>query len=696
MTDSAKAEAASPEKGGQTANQLLFGFQGRADRLQFWLVTIAGAAIFALFWSLVNLKAPLAPGEPPPPPPSMFVAALESIPTLIGIGLLWPLAAIGVKRCHDRGRSGWWMLLALVPVVGQLWWLIDLGILRGKAEDNRFGPAPSAGEAGTRDLQSTTVMFFLGFSAGLPNLLVFGTLSIWLRDVGVDLTTITLFSLATMFTALKFLWAPIVDRTQVPVLTRLLGHRRSWMLVSQIVLILALWLISGSDPKANLGLVAVFACLASFASANQDIVIDAWRIEVAEDSKQGAMAAAYQWGYRIALVIAGVIPLLLAELYSWNLSYAVMAALVLVGVLATLAAPREAEHKVRPVETGGLAKQPVREAFEWIARALLLIGGALIVGVALAGSPDFLANLMGKVGFGPAGETLKAAWKGDAKVYLLIGSIVLGFALLILAAVPLPGRQTRPGVILYSTLLHPVVHFFGRYGNIAAAILALICVYRVADFLLNVNGAFYLDLGFTKREIAEAQKLFGALMSVLGVAIGGWCVLKLGLMRTLILGAFTGTLSNLAFAWLAVAGHSMPALVLSIAADNIGGGIAGTALIAYMSSLTSAGFTATQYALFSSLYALIGKILASQSGRIVEAAAKDADAGGGFASLKNLMLGLPPESYADALSKSSVTPAALGVGYLVFYVYTTLVGVFGMVLVFYVAARQPKPKEEVA
>jgi MFS transporter, PAT family, beta-lactamase induction signal transducer AmpG len=186
-------------------------------------------------------------------------------------------------------------------------------------------------------------------------------------------------------------------------------------------------------------------------------------------------------------------------------------------------------------------------------------------------------------------------------------------------------------------------------------------------------------------------------MSVVGVALGGLAVIRLGLMRALIIGAFVGTLSNLSFAWLATQGHSLFALLVAIAMDNVAGGIAGTCLIAYMSSLTTVGFTATQYALFSSLYALPGKLLASQSGRIVESTARAADAGGPISALKGLFDRVPPESYATAMEKSQVTAAALGTGYMVFYLYSTAIGVFSIALSFMVAARQgdlPKPADE--
>lgn len=540
----------------------------------------------------------------------------------------------------------------------------------------------------------TLVMLVLGFSAGLPSLLIFDTLSIWLREAGLSLQTISIFGLATLATAMKFLWAPLVDRTTVPVLTALFGHRRSWMLVSQVVIMLGLWLIAGVNPATNLGLMAAFAVLVGFASANQDIVIDAWRIEAADDARQGPMAAAYQWGYRIAMIVAGAAPLILAEAYSWRFSYAVMAGLMILGVAAVFAAPREAEHSVRPIEMGDTVARPVLEVVEWVLRLAVLLTGALILGSGLAASADFVAQILTALGAGGAGEAMKAAWASDSKVWFQLLAVLVGFVVIALAAMRIPGLNTRPGAYLSGALGQPLVDFFGRYGKLAGLVLALICLYRISDFVLNINGAFYVDLGFTKLEIAEIRKVFGVIMSVVGVALGGVAVIRLGLMRAMVLGAFAGALSNLGFAWLATQGHDVNALLIAIAIDNVAGGIAGTCLIAYMSSLTAVGFTATQYALFSSLYALPGKLLASQSGRIVESSARAADAGGPIAALKGLFSRLPPESYATALEKSGVTPAALGSGYMVFYLYSTVIGVFAIVLAFMVARRQPEPVVE--
>ena len=532
------------------------------------------------------------------------------------------------------------------------------------------------------------VMLVLGFAAGLPNLLIFDTLSAWLREAGLSLQVIGFFSLATLAYSFKFLWAPLIDRTTVPGLTAWLGHRRSWMLVCQALIMLGLWLVAGSDPAANLGLVALFAVFVGFSSATQDIVIDAWRIEAAEQSKQGAMAAAYQWGYRIAIVVAGAVPLLLAEAYGWSVSYAAMAALMGVGMLAVLAAPREASHVIRAIRALDVAFRPRLEVLEWAGRLALLLLGALLLGSGLSGNATVLAQLLAASGASTLGEAVAAAWTSGAGVWFQFLGVAAGFAIIVLCAVPLPGARTRPGFYLGTALGEPLKDFFDRYGKSAALILALICLYRVSDFVLNIMNPFYLDLGFTLIEIAEVRKVFGVAMSMLGVFAGGVAVARLGLMHSLVIGAFAGPLSNLVFVWLATRGHDLSALFVAIGIDNVASGFAGTCLIAYMSSLTAQGFTATQYALFSSLYALPGKLIASQSGRIVEGAARSADSGGASSVLNGLFAGLPPDSLAAAAAKSGLSPAALGSGYAVFFLYSAAIGVFAVALAFAVAARK--------
>jgi PAT family beta-lactamase induction signal transducer AmpG len=540
------------------------------------------------------------------------------------------------------------------------------------------------------------IMLALGFSAGLPFLLIFDTLSAWLRVAGLSLEVIGFFSLTTLIYSFKFLWAPLIDRAKVPVLTAWLGHRRSWMLLCQALIMLGLWLIAGSDPVSNLAVMAVFAVFVGFSSATQDVVIDAWRIEAAEISKQGVMAAAYQWGYRIAMIVAGAAPLLLAESYSWNFSYAVMAALMAIGMLAVLLAPREARHVIRPIPLEGVRVPRSLEIGEWLLRLLIVGIAAVLLGSGLAGDARLLAQLLSAIGLDSLGDGLFSAWRPPYGVWLQLLAVFAGFGVLVIAAMPFPGVRTRPGLYLAAALGDPLRDFFARYQGSAVLILALICTYRLSDFVLNIMNPFYLDLGFTLTEVAEVRKIFGVAASVLGVFAGGFTVARLGLMPALLIGAFAGPISNLVFIWLATQGHSLPALFVAIGLDNVGSGFAGTALIAYMSSLTAEGFTATQYALFSSLYALPGRLVASQSGTLVEGAAQAADTGGFFSLFNAWFAGLPAESFAKSIERSGVSAAALGSGYTVFFIYSALVGVFAVVLAFIVAARRAGPSAALA
>jgi PAT family beta-lactamase induction signal transducer AmpG len=406
------------------------------------------------------------------------------------------------------------------------------------------------------------------------------------------------------------------------------------------------------------------------------------------------MAAAYQWGYRIAMLVAGAAPLLLAESYGWNFSYAVMAALMGVGMLAVLAAPREARHVVRPIPLDGVRVSRPLEIGEWLVRLAIAAIAAVLLGSGLAGDSRLLAQILSFVGLGALGEALTAAWRPPYGVWFQLLSVILGFAVLVIAASPVPGLRTRPGLYLAAALGDPLRDFFTRYRGSAALILALICTYRLSDFVLNIMNPFYLDLGFTLGEVAEVRKIFGVAASVLGVFLGGYAVARLGLMRALLIGAFAGPISNLVFIWLATQGHSVPALFVAIGLDNVGSGFAGTALIAYMSSLTAEGFTATQYALFSSLYALPGRLVASQSGALVEGAAQTAESGGAFSVFNAWFSGLPPESFAQSVERSGVGAAALGSGYVAFFIYSALVGVFAVVLTFIVASRRARAASE--
>lgn len=538
------------------------------------------------------------------------------------------------------------------------------------------------------------VMLALGFSAGLPYLLIFDTLSAWLRVANLSIEAIGYFSLATIASSLKFLWAPLIDRTNIPVLTQMLGHRRSWMLVSQGAIIVGLWLIAGSNPAVNLGLVALFAVFVGFSSATQDIVIDAWRIEAAEPERQGMMAAAYQWGYRVAQIVAGALALVLADSFGWSFSYIVMAALMAIGVLAVLLAPREQAHTIRHVPTDGVPRRQVLEYVEWTARIAILVLSAVMIGLGLTGNGAFLGFLTAPIIGSEASEAFVGAFTARPDgIWLQLPFVGIGFALLVAAVLPIPSVKTWPGAYLSHLMGDPLRDFFKRHSSTATLILALICVYRLAESVLNIMNPFYLDLGFSLTEIAEVRKLFGVLATLIGVSAGGVAITRFGLMPSLVVGAFAQPISHIGFIWLATEGHHMPALFVAIGLDNVASGFAGTCLIAYMSSLTSAGFTASQYALFSSLYSLFGKIIASQSGRIVESSAQSAEAGGAFGALRGLFSNLPADAYTRS-SEIAVSPASLGTGYVVFFIYSALIGIAGIILAMIVAAREPsKPAE---
>jgi PAT family beta-lactamase induction signal transducer AmpG len=535
------------------------------------------------------------------------------------------------------------------------------------------------------------VMLLLGFAAGLPFLLIFDTLSVWLRQSGLSLQTISIFALATLSYALKFIWAPVIDRVRLPVLHTLLGRRRSWMLLMQLIIMTGLWFIAGSSPELNIWRVAALAAFVGFAGATQDIVIDAWRIEAVDESRSGAMAASYQWGYRAAMIVAGAVPLFLAEAYSWNFSYAVMAGMMSIGMLGVLLAPPEQSTRPYVSLVSDLPKQPLAEALEWAVRLLIIVLAALLIGSGLSGNAGMLQQLLLFAGgSAESGQSLLAVWRSvPTGIYLQVAGVIFGLGLLALACLPVPGKPTRPSMHLRRAYGEPLGNFFGRFGTrLGGLILALICLYRLSDFVLNLMGPFYLDLGFSLSEIAEVRKIFGVVALMSGVAVGGYCVARFGVIRTMLIGVFASPFSNLVFIWLATRGPDVASLYVAITVDNLATGFAGTALIAYMSSLTSAGFTATQYALFSSLYALLGKLVASQSGRVVEAAARSAEAGSALSALMPAFAQLPAGSLANGAATAGVSPAALGAGYTTFFLYSVAIGLIAIILAFKVAGRQ--------
>uniref|UniRef100_UPI00333F4EFF AmpG family muropeptide MFS transporter n=1 Tax=Limnohabitans sp. TaxID=1907725 RepID=UPI00333F4EFF len=382
-------------------------------------------------------------------------------------------------------------------------------------------------------------MLCLGFSAGLPLLLVLGTLSFRLREAGIDRSTIGFLSWVGLAYGFKWVWSPLVDRMPLPLLTRWLGRRRSWLLLSQLVVIAGLVGMALLDPQVALEPVVWCALVVAFASATQDIALDAYRIESADAQHQAALAATYQTGYRLAMIWAGAGVLWVAARVAgadetaylhnaWQTAYLVMAASMSLGVLTVLLSPEPAQRDM----------PPARNAAEW----------------------------------------------------------------------------------LRSALVEPFAEFIRRYRWQAAIILGLIAVYRISDVVMGIMAnPFYVDMGYTKDEVAAVTKVFGVIMTLLGAFIGGVLSMRLGVMRILMLGAVLSAITNLLFAWLATRGHDLTALVWVISADNLASGIASAAFIAYLSSLTNVNYSATQYALFSSMMLLAPKWLAGFSGVYVDA-----------------------------------------------------------------------------
>ncbi len=391
-------------------------------------------------------------------------------------------------------------------------------------------------------------MLFLGFSAGLPFLLVFSTLSAWLADANVTRSVIGFFSWVGITYSIKVIWAPVVDRLRLPLLTAAFGRRRAWMLAAQCGIAAGLLAMASTDPIAQTAQLALLALWVAFSAATQDIVIDAYRIEAVEKRLQGAMAATYILGYRIALLVAGAGAFYVAEFNGWSSAYVVMALLMLVGVCTTLVI-REPEPRL---SADGVRQE--RRVVEFLERSAHL----------------------------PRRYRELSAW--------LIGAVVC-----------------------------PLTDFFSRNGKTALIILALVGLYRLSDITMGVMAnPFYLDHGFSKIEIANVSKIFGFFMSIGGALIGGILVVRLGIMKPLLLGGLLVALTNLLFAWLAVSEADVLLLACVISADNLSGGLAGAAFIAYLSALTSTAYTATQYALFSSLMTLPAKFLGGFSGVVVD------------------------------------------------------------------------------
>ncbi len=378
------------------------------------------------------------------------------------------------------------------------------------------------------------VIFFLGFSSGLPFPLVYATLSFWLAEAGVELSTVSTFAWLGFAYSLKFIWAPLVDTLRLPVLTGVFGRRRGWMLLAQLSIGISLLVLSGIDPTQHIEAFALVALAVAFSSATQDIVIDAYRIECAESRMQGVLAAAYQYGYRVAMLVSMAGALVLAEYASWTETYMAMAGCMVIGILTTLCC-KEPVAQIKQTLYAG--KSAMEKVSQWFTHAVA----------------------------------------------------------------------------------DPFADFFKRFGQFAIVMLMFISLYRISDYVLGIlANPFYYEIGFSKLQVAGIAKAYGFWVSLFGVGAGGWAVVKYGVARCLVIATILIASTNLFFAAMVLVGPQPWMLAVTISADNFAGGLSGTVLIAYLSSLTNRSFTATQYALLSSFMSLLGKLTAGYSGNVQE------------------------------------------------------------------------------
>jgi len=457
-------------------------------------------------------------------------------------------------------------------------------------------------------------LLFLGLSAGIPILLIFSTLSVWLREAGVSRATIGFFSWAALGYAFKFIWAPLIDKLPVPILSQILGRRRAWLLVSQFLIILSLLLMATSDPNQSLATLATFAVFLGFSSATQDIVIDAYRIEVADTDLQGIMSSAYIAGYRIGMLVAGAGALELAgffdggngyDLAAWSKTYMAMAIVMGIGVVTTLII-----SEPKPVTQNDAHLKSSSDYFQFLGCFLCATGAFIVVFLISAGVVDIAKTYLTNDLF--VASRLASFMVETVRLsFAVSGAALMGYILITTKFVPKH--------VITETYLGPFTDFFKRYGKTALLILALVSTYRIADVLMGVMAnVFYIDLGFEKQEIGRVSKGFGLVMTIVGGFMGGAFAVRYGIMKALMVGAVLAAASNLLFALLAKIGNDITVLMVVISADNLSAGIASAAFVAYLSSLTSTSFTASQYALFSSIMVLLPKILAGYSGVMVE------------------------------------------------------------------------------
>ncbi len=498
-------------------------------------------------------------------------------------------------------------------------------------------------------------MLLLGFASGLPLYLVYQKTSFWLRLEGIERSTIGFFYWVGLAYSFKFIWAPIIDKVTIPVLGRQVGHRRSWMMVSIAGTVLGLLIISTADPSENLLPVTLGALILAFSGATLDVSIDAWRIESAPSERQANMAASYSLGYRGALIFSGV-GFIIADLSNWNLSFVVMAfAMALCAALTLLIKEPSSQRKGTaidnlPILAGAPNAVAVGLAFFILARVLTLIGVGFDIATPLAAAgaivllvghfvltatrtPIHLRVILALLGIafvysGHAWRTYTALPEGSQFLSLLViltNIILIGASAGLLRHI---GQSLKTQVAhtrgkLYIMFATPFQQVADRYGRALVPILGLVLIYRLSDFTMGVMASpLYADLGYAAAIVGSIQSGPGVLAIIVGLFIGGLAAQMFGIMRSMIIGALLTLVTNGAYAWFSATAAVSPdiwRLAFAICADNVAGGFVTTVFIAYLSSLVDPAYAATQYALFSSLYAFLNKFAAGFSGVMADA-----------------------------------------------------------------------------
>ncbi|MBA1188855.1 AmpG family muropeptide MFS transporter [Pseudomonas entomophila] len=453
---------------------------------------------------------------------------------------------------------------------------------------------------------STLVLLLLGFAAGLPYMLVFSTLSVWLREAGVARETIGYASLIGLAYAFKWVWSPLLDQWRLPVLGRM-GRRRSWLLLSQVLVVAGLIGMGLCDPQKHLSWLIALAVLVAFASATQDIAVDAYRLEIADDQRQAALAASYMAGYRIAALLATAGALFFAEWFgstgfsylheAWTGTYVLFGLIMLPAVFTTLVMrePPVALQTQLSAARYGLTHQ--------LASVFVLI--ILLVSVPAMFTQLFNTDWASMV-FGSA-TPLDLLLEDRAFLRAIL------YTSLTWACLSSMGRRGLAPV------LTPINDFIVRYRWQALLLLGLIATYRMSDTVMGVMAnVFYIDQGFTKDQIASVSKIFGLIMTLVGAGAGGLLIVRFGILPILFIGGAASAATNILFLMLADMGPNLEMLVVTISLDNFSSGLATSAFVAYLSSLTNLKFSATQYALLSSIMLLLPRLIGGYSGVMVE------------------------------------------------------------------------------